>query len=240
MADFRHAVLQTDTLHSVETRIDSAEGPAGRLQLENLEIASPSGRTHLQESHIEIRAGERVLISAESGAGKTLLFRTLAGLWLWGSGRIVRPQGEEMLYIPRYPYLPPATLRELLMAPNGAAALDAGVLTHALTRAGLARLVPDLDTNARWDTRLSEEEQLGLAVARALAHAPPWIIIDELFDSLGQEPFDRLMQTLTTALPHAAILYIGSRPGESRAFTRTLRLLSDPESRRLPRHAVAA
>src|SRR6185437_1999929 len=179
VANFRRAVLQTDTLHSVEKRIDFAEGAAGRLLMEKLEIASPSGCTHFEDSRVEIRSGERVLIAGESGAGKTLLFRTLAGLWLWGSGRIVRPSGEEMLYIPRNPYLPPATLRELLVAPGDNAKVDVDVLKQALARAGLERLVTDLDTSTRWDTRLSEDEQRSLAVARALVHAPPWLVIDE-------------------------------------------------------------
>ena len=217
-----------------------SEGPAGRLLLDNLQIASPSGCTHFKDPHVEIRSGERVLISGESGAGKTLLFRTLAGLWLWGEGRIVRPKGEEMLYLPRTAYLPPATLRELLLSPRTHESIEAEVLRQALTRAGLSRLTDELDTVARWETRLSEDEQRSLAVARALAHAPAWLIVDELFDSLEQSSYARLVQTLITQLPHTAILYIGTRSGEGTHFTRTLRLLSDPAARRLPRHAAAA
>ncbi|HEX4051892.1 MAG TPA: ABC transporter ATP-binding protein/permease [Steroidobacteraceae bacterium] len=242
VANFRRAVLQTDTLHSVEQRIDFSEGTVDRLLLEELEIASPSGCTHFEDSSVEIRSGERVLIAGESGAGKTLLFRTLAGLWLWGSGRIVRPRGEKMLYIPRNPYLPPATLRELLVAPGDSAKFDVDVLTQALTHAGLERLAPELDTSTRWDTRLSEDEQRSLAVARVLVHAPRWLIIDELLDSLGQAAYDKLMHTLVTLLPHTAILYIGRREQDGEHFTRVLRLVSDPEARRLQRqpHAVAA
>ncbi len=240
VANFRRAVLQSDTLHSVEQRIEFAEGTAGRLLMENLEIASPSGCTHFEETHVEIRSGERVLIAGESGAGKTLLFRTLAGLWLWGSGHIVRPRAEQMLYVPRTPYLPPATLRELLVAPGNSATIDADVLSHALVRAGLERFVGELDTSARWDTRLSEDEQRSLAVARVLVHAPAWLVIDELFDSLGPGAYDKLMQILETNLPHTAILYIGTRAEDGKHFKRVLRLVSNPASRRLQRRAVAA
>ena len=41
-----------------------------------------------------IDAGERVLITGDPGAGKTLFFRAIAGLWPWGSGRIGLPKGE--------------------------------------------------------------------------------------------------------------------------------------------------
>jgi putative ATP-binding cassette transporter len=240
VANFRRAVLQTETLHSGEKRIDFSEGSGGRLLLENLEIASPSGCTHLQDSRVEIRAGERVLVAGESGVGKTLLFRTLAGLWPWGEGRIVRPRAEQMLYLPRNPYLPPATLRELLAAPSGTSEIDAEVLRQALTRAGLPQLVGELDNSQRWDSRLNEDEQQNLAVARALAQAPAWLIIDELFETAGAANYQRLMQLLVTQLPHTAIIYIGSDEGQPTHFNRVLHLVSDPESRRLPRQAVAA
>ncbi len=44
--------------------------------------------------HIEIAPGERVLIVGEPGTGKTRLFRTIARLWPWGSGRIALPSSE--------------------------------------------------------------------------------------------------------------------------------------------------
>jgi putative ATP-binding cassette transporter len=240
VANFRRAVLQTEMLHSDETCVEFAEGPAGKLLLENLEIASPSGCTRFEDPRVEIKSGERVLIAGESGAGKTLLFRTLAGLWVWGAGRVVRPRGEQILYMPRNPDMPPATLRELLIAPGAPEHVDPEVLKQALTRAGLPRLVPELETFARWDTRLSEDEQRNLAVARALAHAPAWLIIDELFESAGQANYERLLQTLATQLPHTTLIYIGGENGQRPPFNRVLRLVSDPAARRLPRQAAAA
>ena len=72
----------------------------------------------LQEKQVQIKRGERVLIVGESGTGKTLLFRALAGLWPWGSGTVTHPADEEILYMPRTPYLPPGTLREVLAYPK--------------------------------------------------------------------------------------------------------------------------
>src|SRR6202789_3066837 len=86
VASFRRAVIDTDALHDVESRIAFVAGDPGKISIEDLEIASPAGATMLQERKIEIRAGEKVLIVGESGTGKTLLFRALAGLGPGGAG----------------------------------------------------------------------------------------------------------------------------------------------------------
>src|ERR1700684_2407508 len=101
VASFRRAVIDPDVLHDIHSRIAWLEGAPGKIGIENLEIASPAGCTMLEESKVEVTAGERVLIVGEPGAGKTLLFRALAGLWPWGAGCITRPKGEEFWYMSR-------------------------------------------------------------------------------------------------------------------------------------------
>ena len=41
----------------------------------------------LQEGDVKIAPGERVTIEGGVSAGKTMLFRALAGLWPWGKGQ---------------------------------------------------------------------------------------------------------------------------------------------------------
>src|SRR5882672_4545785 len=134
VAGFRRAILGMDVMHDVESRITYAAGQAGKISIDDLEIASPAGATMLQEKNVAIKAGERVLIVGESGTGKTLLFRALAGLWPWGAGRITRPGGEEILCMPRTPYLPPGTLREVLAYPSATETFEAAAYVNALVR----------------------------------------------------------------------------------------------------------
>src|SRR5262249_26811648 len=55
VAGFRRALLLTDDLHDVASRIAYRQGGPDGIVIEDLEIASPSGCTMLEEKHIEIR-----------------------------------------------------------------------------------------------------------------------------------------------------------------------------------------
>ena len=235
VASFRRAMLGADALHDVAGRIVFEEGTPGKLTMDNLEIASPAGCTMLQESKVEVKAGERVLIVGEPGAGKTLLFRALAGLWPWGAGRIAWPRGEPVFYMPRRPYLPPGTLSELLAYPLKVKSFSAQKLTDALDRLGLRRLAPMLDLSRRWDRELSEDDQQSLMFARLLLHAPRWALIDEVLDSLDEETRMRVLDVFSKDLKDTAIIHIGRTDGRDPAFTRVLHLIKDPMTRRLVR-----
>jgi putative ATP-binding cassette transporter len=234
VAGFRRAILDTDVLHDTEDRIAFVAGDPGQIRIDDLEIASPAGATMLQEKKIEIVAGDRVLIVGESGTGKTLLFRALAGLWPWGAGRVSHHPGEEVLYMPRTPYLPPGTLREVLAYPAATATFEAAAYANALHRLKLERLVPMLDMSPRWDRELSDDEQQSVAFARAVLHAPPWLLIDEVLDSLDEETRQRVLVVIAEDLQHTGVIHIGRADARDHLFSRVLHLVKDPTLRRLP------
>lgn len=242
VAMFRRAVVTTEVLHRRESRIELGESAAARqdeaqtLVIDHLEIASPSGCTSLQGGRVEIKPGERVLVIGDPGAGKTLLFRALAGLWPWGGGRILHPRGEDIYCMPRTPYLPAGALREVLAYPSAVDRFEEEDYARALRRLGLERLTSSLQEVRRWDHELNEDEQQAVAFARLMLHAPRWVLIDEALDSIDVSTREHVMDMFTRVLAHSGLIYIGRADPKGGFFSRVLRLVNDPTTRRLHRH----
>lgn len=227
VADFRIALTETDALHDTEKRIQFVENANGSLTFDKLEVGSPEGCTRLAQTDVEIHAGERVMITGEPGAGKTLFFRAIAGLWPWGSGRIGLPAGETPIFVPRVPYFPAGTLREVLDHPNGEAPASDAEIAAVLGEVGLDRLATALDHPGRWERELGDDEQRVLAFARLALRKPKWVIMDEALDAFDGPTLRRVLAMLQKRLPETAIINIGRGQHNTQFFPRSLNIVKD-------------
>jgi len=233
VANFRHAVSVTHEPRGFESRIVYAEGEPGTIAIDDLEIVSAANADMLKETSVVVRSGERVLILGAPGTGKTQLFRALAGLWPWGSGRVTRPKGEQIFYLPRgIPYMPRGSLREVLAYPLKAESFGESAFARALYRLGLERLAPLFDTTRRWDRELSQDEQLRLAIARILLQNPPWVLIDGTFGLLEDDVLEQVIDVFANELQHTGIIHIGGPAQAHPLFTRSLHLVKAPRTRK--------
>ncbi|QEN90815.1 ABC transporter ATP-binding protein/permease [Labrys sp. KNU-23] len=227
VANFRYAVTNIDTQQTTASHIEFTETETDGIRLDDLVIEAPSGHSRLNEDHVQIQPGERVLVVSEAGANKTLLFRTMAGLWPFGSGQVSIPKGGQVTFMPRRPYLPQGTLRQVLSYPQPVAKFEQADFEHALSAVGLGHLADDLDRNVRWDKDLADEEQQTVAFARLALQKPTWIVIDEALEGLDEGTRDKVFAIFEKDLGQSTIVHIG-RPGSKASFfPRTLRLLND-------------
>lgn len=179
-----------------------------RLAFERLTLRAPQdGRVLVRELSVEVPPRSRLLVTAPDALVMTALERALAGMWDHGEGRIVRPRLGKMLMLPDRPYLPPGTLRELLVGidPSSRAADDD--VWSALRTAGVdaaVQRVGGVDVERDWDDVLSLEEQRLLEIARLLLAAPRFAVLTHLDAAIG---VDRATQTLD-ALAHRGIGYV--------------------------------
>jgi putative ATP-binding cassette transporter len=174
-----------------------------------------------------------VLIVGDTGAGKSTLFRAVAGLWPWGSGTILTPAPGTMAFLPQRPYLPLGTLRNAVIYPAPPDAFSATDVRHALERCDLGNLVAKLDQVERWDRELSLGEQERLAFARILLHKPAWVFLDEATAALDEDSQRHIMGLFAAELAHTTVLSIGHRPDLAAYHTRTLQLVHGRDGARL-------
>jgi putative ATP-binding cassette transporter len=243
IADWRAALHRVMAFHDAMNVLDEIEGekieiadhPEGLLAFQELSILLADGRVVIAEATATLHPGERVLLVGESGSGKSTLFRAIAGLWPWGSGRILLPKRSEMMFMPQRPYLPLGTLRAVLCYPASPGAFSDDVIEAALQRVGLAELEAVLDRDERWDQMLSMGQQQGVAFARLLLHAPHWIFMDEATSALDPESERRVMSIFDDALAEATVLSIAHRPSLESFHQRVLQLVPSPEGAKLQR-----
>ncbi len=228
IASFRELVVTMDRFGATENRIEFVEAPADKFNLENLQVATPTGCTMLSERHVEIGLGDRVLIVGESGTGKTLLFRAIAGLWPWGSGRVALPMSDSVMFMTRQPYVPLGTLRAALTYPSSKTNYKDEELVAALDSIGLNHLSSSLDRIARWERELTDDEQQCLVFTRILLHKPHWVVIDEALEALEDDARNRVISLFNDGLKNAAVIYIGRRETKTHFFARVLHLIKDP------------
>ncbi|HVO15101.1 MAG TPA: SbmA/BacA-like family transporter, partial [Alphaproteobacteria bacterium] len=227
-ADWRASVERVHGLHdalaqlreaeaaSAQPHIDVVESERPLMAFEHCAITSPTGDTLIHAFSVDIRPGDRVLVSGDATA-IAALFKAMAGLWPWGHGRILVPRGARRFFMPPRTYLPIGPLHDAICYPAPPESFDAGAVRDALLQAGLDHLAARLAELDNWDAVLTVDEQQRLGFARMLLHRPDWIFLQEATDALDTRGEQEMLRLLDTAFPKATVVTTG-RSAELEAF----------------------
>jgi putative ATP-binding cassette transporter len=171
-----------------------------RVAYEQLTLRS-SGNDHVlvRDLSVSVPRGTRALIVGPNDAAKVALFRATAGIWENGSGRIVRPGLDAILFLPERPYLPPGTLRDVLLPTGREGAIgdeQIATLLRELGLEGVLERMGGLDVERDWDNALSLGEQQLLSAARVVLAAPRFVFLERPRATLGAAHADRVLSLL--------------------------------------------
>ncbi|MGE0971206.1 heme ABC transporter ATP-binding protein/permease CydC [Klebsiella sp. WOUb02] len=177
----------------------------------------------LENVSLQVAAGEHIAILGRTGCGKSTLLQLLTRAWDPARGEILLNDlplmqlnettlRRAMSVVPQRVHLFSATLRDnlLLAAPQ---ASDAH-LANVLERVGLGKLLDDGGLNA-WlgegGRQLSGGELRRLAIARALLHDAPLMLLDEPTEGLDATTESQILDLLAEVMKEKTVLMVTHR-----------------------------
>jgi putative ATP-binding cassette transporter len=195
----------------------SSEDGSDRLVYEDVTLYSRGGEECLvRDLSVSIEPGTRLLVTATDEARRAL-FRATALGGDAPSGRIVYPALHGVMFLPERPYVPAATLRELVLADGLEPHVDDGTIETVLRELELMPAlvrVGGLDAEGDFSHALSLGEQQLLAVARVVLAAPTFVVLLNPGSTLAPEQLELALARLTDA----SITYLTLGGDESPAF----------------------
>ncbi|KNC08908.1 amino acid ABC transporter permease [Klebsiella sp. RIT-PI-d] len=194
------------------------------LQLHEVTFCYPQHeQPALNNISLNVAAGEHIAILGRTGCGKSTLLQLLTRAWDPQHGELLingSPAADldettlrrAMTMVPQRVHLFSATLRDnlLLAAPEA----SDEKLAAALTRTGLEKLLEDGGLNS-WlgegGRQLSGGELRRLAIARALLHDAPLLLLDEPTEGLDATTESQILDLLATVAKEKTLLMVTHR-----------------------------
>lgn len=173
------------------------------IDFENVTLSTPNGDILVKNLTFTIKPRHSVIIAGPNGSGKSSLFRVLGGLWTVDSGRIVRPQRDQLFYICQKPYLTLGSFRDQIIFPDVESKVGDDKLIEILQVVELKYLLDreySLDSINDWQDVLSGGEKQRIALARLIYHRPQFAILDECTSAVAIDVEQKIYKYLSEEL----------------------------------------
>ncbi len=223
LTGFHQNIDAADNLPVPHVRVEGDE-----VRLQNVSITTPNGRQLIKDLNLTVNPGDALLIQGPSGSGKTTLLRSIAGLWPYCEGEIIRPN-QEVLFLSQKPYLPEGRLIDTLFYPAEVPADGYDQAKAMLHQVCLPHLENRLDEELNWSHTLSLGEQQRIAFARILLTRPKVAFIDEATSAMDEGLEYTMYKLLRDTFPELRLVSIGHRSTLHTHHTHLLQLKGNGE-----------
>jgi putative ATP-binding cassette transporter len=150
---------------------------------------------------VTIPTGTRLLVTGTEEARRELFRATALGRDA-PEGHIVRPSSRRILFLPERPYVPPGTLRELVVRSERERSVRDEEIYAVLRELGLQhglKRLGGLDVEGDCGHILSLGEQQLLTVAHVVLAAPAFVVLQSPDTTLAPEQLARALGVLADA-----------------------------------------
>ncbi|XP_032998653.1 ATP-binding cassette sub-family D member 4 isoform X5 [Lacerta agilis] len=173
--------------------------------LEKISLSAPSEKLLIKDLNLRVTQGNNLLITGNTGTGKTSLLRVLGGLWESKQGDVhmltcFGPHG--VVILPQRPFFTDGTLREQVIYPLKEiypvlGSSDDERILRFLELTGLSDLLArtgglDQPVDWNWYDILSPGEMQRLSFARLFYLQPQYAVLDEATSALTEDAEDEL------------------------------------------------
>ena len=233
-AAYRATIIRLDGLVDANEkaralpRLAAQPSSDGSIQLRDIEVRNPGGKVLLHGLDLRLGPGESLVITGPSGCGRTTLLRSIARLWPYATGTVLRPDGDrDAMFLSQVPYLPLGDLHAVLSYPQRECTLDDTELRRALDSVALGHLGGRLDEVVDWAKELSPGEQQRIAFARVLLQKPSLIFLDESTSAIDEGQEFAMYRLIKDRLPNSIIVSVTHRGTVKEHHDHHLRLNGD-------------
>lgn len=225
-ANSRRVIELADAIESVQQPADfyrqsghsdfhyTHQNPVFGLTIQHLELMQKGvdAAPFVTTERLRFRRGEWTFLKGESGSGKTSLIKAINGLWPYGRGTVVFPEGVKTFYAAQEVKLPPVSLKELVCLPDSPDNHSDTKAAAALHRAGLGEFIEYLSEGTRdnhsWDQILSGGQKQKLIVARILLQQPGLLFLDEATAALDPDGKVAFHQAIKDNCPDVIVISV--------------------------------
>lgn len=214
--------------------------PAASLRVQDLSVQYPNGET-IAYPDFEIKPGEKVLLTGDSGTGKSTLFKVLLGELKPKTGTVTfldknkQPISADQValgWVPQDPVVFPASIRENITMFNQKLASQVANATQKMQLApDLAKMPNGLETmiNLKQEN-LSGGQRQKVVLARHEIHQQSFVLLDEATSAIDHAATEKIVAQLLKNSQTILMIAHNFDPDLRAKFDREIKLTAKKEA----------